>query len=217
MIIAFEGIDGSGKGTQSAALAGYLNERDTDNALFSFPVYGGTLFGGEVAKYLNGGYGDMASLPAEFPAMLYALDRFEMKNDIEAALKAGKVVIFDRYVPSNFVYQAAKLPEEARGAFIAWVKKMEYGLLGLPEPDCVFFLDVPPTVSRAMVLKKSVRAYTSQKEDIHERDGGYMEAVYGVYGKTAAQDGWRVINCVENGRLLPRDAVLASIIKGLPF
>lgn len=217
MIIVFEGIDGAGKGTQSAALAEYFVKKGRDCALFSFPNYEGTLFGGEVAKYLNGGYGNMAHLPAEFPALLYALDRFEMKKDIFAALEANKIIIFDRYVPSNFAYQAAKLPESARGAFIDWVKKVEYGLLGLPGPSYVFFLDVPPFVSRLLVLQKNARNYTSQKEDIHERNGGYMEAVYGVYKKIAIQDNWCIINCIKDDRLLPKDVVLASVIKKLPF
>lgn len=217
MIIAFEGIDGSGKGTQSKKLTGYLNEKGVNNALFSFPNYSGTFFGGEVAKYLNGGYGSMTCLPAEFPAMLYAMDRFEMKNSILSALDGGKIIVFDRYVPSNFAHQAAKLPEDRQDEFIDWVKKVEYGILGLPRPDIIFLLDVPPALSRKMVLKKEARSYTDKKEDIHEKDGGYMAAVYGVYKRVAARDdGWRVINCVENGTVMPENDIFRSVLENFP-
>ena len=215
MIIVFEGIDGSGKGTQSKNLSEYLTNKGVNNALFSFPNYTGTFFGSEIAKYLNGSYGSMEALPAEFPAMLYALDRFEMKNSIIEAAKSGKTIILDRYVSSNFAHQAAKLPRDKQDAFIEWVKNVEYNILGLPMPHVVFFLDVPPRVTRSLVLKKDVRSYTKEKEDIHEKNSDYLQKVYNVYKHIAAKDGWNIIPCMDKDRLRSQEEIFTSIVSFL--
>lgn len=212
MIIAFEGIDGSGKGTQSIKLSEYLTNKGVDNILISFPNYTGTFFGKEIAKYLNGGYGAMADLPAEFPAMLYAIDRYEMKDKILSSLSKNKVVIFDRYVPSNFAHQAAKLDANKRQPFIKWVKTFEYDILGLPKADNIYFLDVPPSISSNLVLHKDKRSYTDDKKDIHEKDNSYLEKVYNVYKEIAIKDKWHIINCVNNGLLLSVDDIFSAII-----
>ncbi len=217
MIIAFEGIDGSGKGTQSIKLSEYLTNKGISNTLISFPNYTGTFFGKEIAKYLNGGYGSMDTLPAEFPAMLYAIDRYEMKNIILSSLNENKVVIFDRYVPSNFAHQAAKLDANKRQSFIEWVKTFEYEILGLPKADNIYFLDVPPSISSNLVLNKEKRIYTDDKKDIHEKDNSYLEKVYNVYKEIAIKDKWQIVNCVHNGLLLSVDDISSTIINTIEF
>lgn len=217
MIIVFEGVDGSGKGTQSARLSAYLTSIGTKNALFSFPNYTGTVFGGEVGKYLNGSYGALNELPPQFPAMLYAMDRFEMKKNISANLRDGKTVIFDRYVPSNCAHQAAKLPENERTYFIDWVKRLEYNILELPAPDITIFLDVPPKAAGEYVLKKSKRSYTDAKNDIHEADFSYLEKVYSVYKTMAMKGGWLTIECMDGGKMRSEEEIsleIAAALKG---
>ena len=159
----------------------------------------------------------MEMLPAEFPALLYAMDRYEIKNNIMSALDEGKTVILDRYVPSNFAHQAAKLPVDKQELFIDWVKKVEYGILGLPVPDMIFFLDIPPAITRSLVLKKDIRSYTTEKEDIHEKNSSYLEKVYDVYKSIAVKDHWNIINCISDGRLLSQDEIFSLILKTLPF
>lgn len=215
MIIVFEGVDGSGKGTQSARLSAYLTSTGKKNALFSFPNYTGTIFGAEVGKYLNGSYGALNELPPQFPAMLYAMDRFEMKKNILSNLREGKTVIFDRYVPSNCAHQAAKLPENEQTFFIDWVKRLEYNILELPAPDITIFLDVPPKAAGEYVLRKSKRSYTDAKNDIHEADFSYLEKVYRVYKSMALKGGWLVIECMDGDKMRSEDEISLNIINTL--
>ena len=131
MIVVFEGLDGSGKGTQSQKLSARMSAKGIDNALYSFPNYKGTSFGLEVGKYLNGGFGALDEIPPQFPVMLYAMDRFEMKKSIMTDIKSGANIIFDRYVPSNIAHQAVKFPENEQSTFADWVKRLEYNILRL--------------------------------------------------------------------------------------
>ena len=125
MIIAFEGLDGSGKGTQSQILSAKMSAKGIDNSLYSFPNYKGTNFGLEVGKYLNGGFGALDEIPPQFPVMLYAMDRFEMKKSIMTDISEGLNIIFDRYVPSNIAHQAVKFPENQQKTFSDLVKRLE--------------------------------------------------------------------------------------------
>lgn len=215
MIIVFEGIDGSGKGTQSSKLSAYFTSKGIGNALFSFPNYTGTMFGGEVGKYLSGFYGDFKKLPAKFPAMLYAMDRFEMKKNIISNLDAGNIIIFDRYVPSNFAHQAVKLPAGEQPPFIDWVKKLEYNILEMPQADITIFLDAPPSVASRYVLKKNSRSYTSEKKDAHERDLGYLEQVYDFYKTIALHEGWLTVGCVSGDEMRREDLIFADVLEGI--
>lgn len=215
MVIVFEGIDGAGKGTQSYKLSSRLNSEGISNALFSFPNYTGTFFGGEVGKYLDGFYGPFDSMPAKFPAMLYALDRFEMKAEILSACEEGRAIIFDRYVPSNYMYQSAKIPESERSQFIDWVKRLEYNILGMPKPDVTVFLDVPAGIASKYVLKKKPRSYTAEKTDAHEKDVDYLEKVYELYKKTAEKEDWLIIPCVGGDDMLPQDEIFSLVLKGV--
>ncbi len=216
MIIAFEGVDGSGKGTQSTKLSKYLTDKGVDNALISFPNYQGTYFGKEIGKYLNGAFGSKEDLPAEFPALLYAIDRYEMKKEIISVLNSNKIIIFDRYVSSNFAYQAAKLDKDKQADFINWVKTLEYEILGLPKADKVFFLDVPPAISYNLVLKKKKRDYTEEKQDIHEKDTSYISKVYDIYKNISQKDKWNIINCVENNNIINEDLIFSQILEYVP-
>ncbi len=220
MIIVFEGIDGSGKGTQAKLLSTHFTSLDIKHALFSFPNYTGTSFGHEVGKYLNGAFGELNSLPPEFPAMLYALDRFEMKKQIDDALSKGMTVILDRYVPSNYAHQAAKLPELERMPFIDWVKRLEFNILGLPSPDVIFLLDVSPDITSNLILKKDKRTYTDEKKDIHERDTSYLSKVYDVYNMIATKEKWEIVHCAIQGEMRTiediADDVLSRLRKHLP-
>lgn len=215
MIIVFEGVDGSGKGTQSSRLSAHFTSAGVGNALFSFPNYTGTMFGGEVGKYLSGFYGDFKTLPAKFPAMLYAMDRFEMKKNIISNLEAGNIIIFDRYVPSNFAHQAVKLPAGEQAPFIDWVKKLEYNILEMPQADITIFLDVPASVASNYVLKKNSRSYTSEKKDVHERDLEYLEQVYDLYKKIALREGWFVIGGVSGNGMRTEDDIFSDVLKGV--
>lgn len=212
MIVVFEGLDGSGKGTQSNKLSARMSARCVDNALYSFPNYKGTNFGLEVGKYLNGGFGSLDSIPPQFPVMLYAMDRFEMKKSIMEDIEDGANIIFDRYVPSNIAHQAVKLPENERKTFADWVKRLEYNILGMPQPDIIVFLDVPPHIASKMVEKKGSRVYTDAKKDIHENNDFYMQKVYEMYKKMAVEEDWVIVECTDGENMLDEEFITKKIM-----
>src|SRR5712692_8744051 len=140
--IAIEGIDGSGKRTQIDLLSGVLDARALHYVRFSFPRYESS-FGRLVARYLNGEFGSLDAVDAHFSALLYAGDRFESKAELEAALNAGKTVLADRYIGSNLAHQTAHVSPQRREEFLSWLKRVEYGIFGLPQEDLVVYLRLP--------------------------------------------------------------------------
>ena len=222
MIVAFEGLDGSGKGTQSQILSAKMSAKGIDNSLYSFPNYKGTNFGLEVGKYLNGGFGALDEIPPQFPVMLYAMDRFEMKKSIMTDISEGLNIIFDRYVPSNIAHQAVKFPENQQKTFSDWVKRLEYNILEMPSPDVIIFLDASPEIASKMVEKKGKRSYTDAVKDIHEENESYMHKVYNMYKKMALEEDWLIMQVTDGENMLSEDIIAKNIIvelarKGFPL
>jgi dTMP kinase len=202
LLVAIEGIDGSGKGTQAGLLRDALTRDGFSSGLIAFPRYDETTFGRTIAQYLNGEFGDLQTVGPHFAALLYAGDRFESLPLIQSEMGSRDVLIFDRYVPSNLAHQAAKLPAAQREPFITWVESIEYGVYGLPRPDRVIFLDMPVERAQQLIARKTRRRYTAKAADLHEADGEYLVQTGHVYRQLAARDrSWQVVNCCEGDRL----------------
>ena len=201
-LIALEGIDGSGKATQTALLEKMLRGSGERVHVVSFPRYEQSLFGAEVRRFLQGDFGTMESIHPKLAALLYAGDRFEYRSQLWEALKAGQVVVCDRYVPSNMVHQACKLPLAEQDQFADFVARLEYSLYALPRPDLVLFLDTPPELSTALLQKRWREAGGAAQPDLQERDGAYQRKVHGCYGRFAARHSWERIVCHQDSRLL---------------
>jgi len=211
-IIAIEGIDGSGKNTQSQNILQAYLAQGANVSKMSFPAYDKTFFGKEVGHYLNGHFGGLDAIHPKLSAMLYAGDRFECKPDLLRKLADGDTIILDRYVHSNVGYQTAKLPVQERAELRAWIEELEYDVYGLPKPDVVIFLDVPPATSSELVLKKEARSYTDKKKDLHEADDSYLGKVYSVFKEMAASDErWVTIDCFKQGELRAPEDIFESI------
>ena len=116
LLIAIEGIDGSGKQTQAKLLELTLKAEGIPVYSTGFPQYD-SWFGSMVGKFLNGDFGPLESVDPHFTALLYAGDRFEAKSRLEAALNDGKVVLVDRYIGSNLAHQVARARPEKRAEF----------------------------------------------------------------------------------------------------
>ena len=195
-LIALEGIDGSGKRTQLDLLASALDARGLGAFRISFPRYE-SFFGKLVGRYLNGEFGTLDAVDPHLSALLYAGDRLEAKGEIEAALSAGKVVLADRYVASNLAHQSARVQPEKREEFLAWLKRLEYGLYALPAEDLVIYLRVPVAEAHRLVALKAARAYTSLKRDIQEADIKHLEETATIYDRLATESNWARIDCLN--------------------
>ncbi len=212
-LIALEGIDGSGKRTQLEMLAGELDTRGFATFRISFPRYE-SFFGKLVGRYLDGGFGPLEAVDAHLSALLYAGDRMEAKPEIEAALSSGKIVLADRYIGSNMAHQSARVPQDKREEFLAWLKTLEYGLYGLPVEDLVVYLRVPVAEAHHLIGMKSVRAYTSLKRDIQEADTEHLEQTARIYDRLATEANWTRIECsnpVSGGLYSPEEIHRAVI------
>jgi len=201
MIIAIEGIDGSGKNTQAKLLTEKLIKLGYEVELIGFPCYSDTFFGAEVGSYLNGKFGGLEEIHPKLVSLLYAGDRFEKKSYIENLLSQDVILIIDRYVASNVAHQGAKLPLESRGEFIEWAEKLEFEVYGLPMPTLNILLDIDVQSSSSLVLKKDTRDYTEKKRDLHEENYSYLADVADMYRSLANQSNWYDLKCLENGKL----------------
>jgi dTMP kinase len=194
VLLAIEGIDGSGKGTQAARLAEAARAAGYTVASFSFPTYDGNPFSRAVAGYLNGEFGSADEVHPELAAMLYAGDRFHARPQLVAAIGEHDLVVCDRYVGSNAAHQGAKLDGDARAELLAWLEEVEYGEFALPRPDLVVLLDAPVALARRLVGRKAARNYTTLEADIHEADAEHSRATRDLYLELASRHSWRVVS-----------------------
>lgn len=204
MLVAIEGIDGSGKKTQATLLLERARAAGRTVASFAFPRYGSGVFAALIARYLNGEFGPSSAVPAELAALMYAGDRFAARDELARALDTADLVVCDRYVASNLAHQGAKLPPERRDEFLRWAGELEYGLYRLPAPDVTVHLDIPADVAVSLVARKPARDYTPLKADIHERDAAYLAACAEVYRDLAGRavgGRWVSVRCADAGRL----------------
>jgi len=212
LFLAFEGIDGSGKGTQAARLAETAAARGHSVASFSFPLYDGNPFSRAIGRYLNGDLGRLEDVHPALSALLYACDRFHARPDLVRAIEDCDLVVCDRYVASNLAHQGSQLEGAEREEFLAWLLEVEYGELQLPEPGLVVLLDAHPKLARELVAKKGARSYTTLEADILESDEAHGDASREIYLELARRDGWHVVGAAgEDGSVRDVDEIAADI------
>lgn len=206
-IVAIEGIDGSGKGTQSGRLVENLLGEGRAVSLLSFPRYSDTRFGAAIGDFLNGRFGSLEQVSPFLASVLYAGDRFESKALIEKAVSECDVLIFDRYTASNIAHQGAKVTAAERDEIIEFIEGIEHDVFGLPRADLTLLMDISVELSQALIRKKAPRDYTDQAADLQEADVAYMSGVRDVYQSLAARGSWQAIPCESNGELRSLDDI----------
>jgi len=148
-----------------------------------------------VQEYLDGKLGKRADDVSAYAAsMFYAMDRYaSYKQDWGDFYEAGGLIIADRYTTSNAVHQASKLPKNERDAYLKWLFDTEYGLLGLPKPDLVIYLDMPTEITERMMRQREKD--TGTHADIHEQDEEYLRNCRANAREIVKECGWSVISC----------------------
>lgn len=216
MLIAIEGIDGSGKGTQANRLHERLQETGVRSELISFPRYSQTHFGATIGRFLNGEFGQLDQVDPHLAATLYAADRFESLGMLNDLLASRDVVVSDRYVPSNIAHQGAKRTGEARRQLTEWISQVEYGVFRLPKADLVIHLDLPAETAQDLIARKSQRDYTDKAADLQEADRDYLTSVRQAYLDLAAtEDNWQTVSLLADERLRTIDEIANDIFQRL--
>ena len=171
LLIAFEGLDQSGKQTQAELLRDRLKQDGRKARLVSFPDYG-TSIGEEIARALQGerDYG------ADVMQLLYVANRYERKPDLRRWLDGGLILVCDRYLASSVAYG------EAFGLDPAWLAEMQKFL---PPPSLTILLDIAPDTA---ARRKSA------DRDRYERDLALLGRVRDSYARQAASQGWVVLD-----------------------
>ena len=183
MLIVIEGLDGAGKRTLSAGLRSALGAAGRSVTTLAFPRYGQSITADLASEALHGAHGDLAGSVYAM-AVLFALDRAGAKDQIAALRAEYDVVILDRYVASNAAYCAARLHQDAAGAMVDWVGDLEYGRLGLPEPDHQILLGVPVELAAERARRRADEE-ADRARDAYERDAGLQQRTAAVYGGLA--------------------------------
>jgi dTMP kinase len=187
MVIAFEGLDQSGKQTQSERLAAALGAEGSRVEFLTFPEYT-TAIGTEIGKALAGA----RDYAPDTLQLLYIANRYEFRPRILEWLAAGAIVICDRYVASSIAYG------EAQGLDPEWLSGVQRHL---PAPALTLVLDIPPEVS--LERKHAAR-------DKFERDLPLLSRVRASYLRQAQAPDWWLID----GQM-DVDAVAAAVMRAV--
>ena len=186
-IITLEGIEKSGKTTQAQLLSHYLSkEKHLNTAHFDLPDYQ-TDVGKLIDKYLN--YAEMPPNP-EVLHLLYAANRYEIRDVINFHLKDGYVVIMNRYYQSNIVYGYVN------GLEIRWLSTLDENM---PRSDLTVILDapVPITEKRGTLINKNRFVYNKE----------FIEKVREAFVTLAEKEKWEVIDAARSKEDIHKDII----------
>ena len=197
-LIVIEGLDGSGKATQTELLCCKLSELGEKNEHITFPDYKSDS-SALVRMYLSGQFGEKPdSVNPYAAACFFACDRFaSFRTKWQQPYENGAVIVSDRYTTSNAVHQCSKLPENEWDSYLEWLFDFEYAHIGIPEPDAVIYLRVDVNVGQELMSKRYEG--DDNKKDIHEKDVEYLLKSRKAADYCASKCSWRTVECVKDG------------------
>ncbi len=209
-LIVIEGLDGSGKATQSEKAAENLKNFGMNVTKVSFPDYNSPS-SSLIRMYLAGDFGTNPDSVNPYAASsFYACDRYaSYKKNWETLYKNGGIIIADRYTTSNAIHQCSKLPRSEWEDFLDWLFRFEYELMGIPAPDAVIYLRVDPEVSQKLMSSRYENDET--KKDIHERNVDYLKRSASAADYCAEILGWHIIECTSGGKMRPIEDISNEI------
>ena len=213
-LIAIEGLDGSGKGTQTERLYNRLVQNGIKTCTVSFPDYESPS-SALVNMYLKGDFGSQPHDVNGYAASaFFAVDRFaSFKTKWKKNYDDGETIICNRYTTSNLFHQMVKLPKEEWDSFIEWLTDFEYEKLGLPSPDVVIYFDMDPDISQKLLAGR----YNgdNSKKDIHEKNVEYIKSCRETALYAAEKLGWTVVKCFEGENPLSIEAIEETALKAI--
>lgn len=211
-LIVIEGLDGSGKGTQTALLTKALTKMNIKVKQVSFPDYNNPS-SSLVKMYLNGELGNKPNdVNAYAASSFYAVDRYaSYKQFWQEDYERGTIILADRYATSNAIYQLAKLKDNEHNEFLDWLEFYEYNQLGLPEPDVVIYLDMPIEISQQL-LNQRYNGDTTKK-DLHESNFEFLKQCRKSALYTSARQGWRLVGCSKDNQPRSIDDIHNEILQ----
>jgi dTMP kinase len=186
-LIAFEGLDQSGKQTQAELLRDHLKSQGRKARLVSFPDYG-TSIGEEIARALS----NERDYGPDVMQLLYVANRYEKTSDLQRWLDGGLILVSDRYTASSVAYG------EAQGLDPAWLIDIQKFL---PPASLTILLDIAPETA---VKRKSV------DRDRYERDLAMQARVRESYHRQAQAEGWVVLNGERTKEEIAADVIEAA-------
>ena len=210
--IVIEGLDGSGKATQTERLRQYFENKGEKVKKLSFPDYDSPS-SALVKLYLDGAFGsDPSDVNAYAASAFYTVDRaaaylrYWKKEYLD-----GWTILADRYATSNIIYQMSKLPREQWDDFIDFQTDFEYNKIGVPRPGVVIYLDVEPEVSQRLLSSRY--SGDESRKDLHEKNMSFLLSCRESALYAAKKLGWRIISCTENGEMRGIEEISEDIVK----
>jgi len=202
-LIVIEGVDSSGKETHTKMLFRRLLNESYNIRMVEYPDYG-SQSSALVKMYLNGEFGSSPEDVNPYAAStFFAIDRFaSYKIKWQKFYEEGGIVIADRYTMSNMIHQAYKIKDkEQKLAFLRWLWDLEFVKLGIPVPDCVIFLDMPPEYGRKLMKERKNKITGMAEKDIHEKSAGHLTDSYNNACDIAEIYNWKHVHCVRDEKI----------------
>jgi dTMP kinase len=190
LLVAFEGLDQSGKQTQTEKLREYVISAGRECRLLSFPDYE-TPIGHELSRALHGEH----EYGADVMQLLYVANRYEKRPAMEQWLRDGEVLVCDRYAASSIAYG------EAQGLDARWLGEIQRFL---PPPDLTILLDIAPDTA---VTRKAMG------RDRYERDLALLSRVRDSYRRQATLPTWVTVDGERPKDDVARDVITAVAIR----
>lgn len=213
-LIVFEGIDGSGKSTQSRLIRARLEKDGTDFRSVTFPRYDKPS-AALIKMYLGGEFGTHpGDVNPYASSTFYAVDRYaSFRQDWRDYYQSGGLVVTDRYTTSNAIHQGSKLPENKREDFFRWLYDFEFRLMELPRPDAVIYMDIPFGLALQRIAQRDIANGTSG--DIHENDKAYLKLCHECGAHAAEFFGWHTIKVADGRSVQDINDEIFDIIKDI--
>jgi len=217
MLVAFEGVAGVGKTTQSKKLCKRFKK---DNIVFcgpyKFPQYEDTFAGYRLRKFLAGAYGSLHDNHPFLVSLLFSLDHYESRQLLRKLKDFNGTAVVDRYLYANMAHQAAAVRGfEERQDTLKDIYTVEFDIYEQPHADVVILLKLPVEIAstRTPVQNPESAGHLKQyAEDLYEIDKHYQQDVCAIYLQMAdSMPSWHVVECMDGSRELDKEEIHAKI------